>query len=129
MTMRNEDLKKTFTAGGSIARGRLVRFGIDERTVMQVAGPAEALIGVLCPDAPTGTATGRGADVVLTGVATVEFGGPVAARALLTSDAQGRAVAAAPLTGVNNRTIGIAMVAGAVGDFSAVCLAQSSIQG
>ena len=53
------------------------------------------------------------------GIAAIEFGGNVARGALLTADADGKAVTAAD----GNRVIGIAEVSGAAGDIGQVLLA------
>lgn len=127
MTMRNQGLVKTFNTGAAVARSRIVKFGADERTVVVGAAATDALIGV--SDDVAAPATGEVVDVVLSGVATVEYGGNVTVGALLTSDATGRAVVAAPAAGSNNRVIGVAMVAGVVGDLGAVLLSPASIQG
>ncbi|MCE2910381.1 MAG: DUF2190 domain-containing protein [Burkholderiaceae bacterium] len=127
MTMRNQGLVKTFNTGAAVARSRIVKFGADERTVVVGAASTDLLIGV--SDDVAAPATGDVVDVVLSGVATVEYGGTVAAGAYLTSDATGRAVAAAPGAGVNAAIIGIAMVAGVVGDLGAVLLSPGRIQG
>ena len=126
MTMRNQGLVKAFNAGAAISRNRIVKFGADERNVIQGAAATDALIGVSDNiDIPSGEVV----DVVLTGVATVMYGGTVTVGALLTSDSTGRAVVAAPAAGANNRIIGVAMVAGVVGDLGAVLLSPASLQG
>ncbi len=127
MTMRNQGLVKAFQSNAAMTRARIVRL-IDDRTAAQAAGPTEALVGVLDSSANV-PAAGRSADVILTGVATVEYGGTVTAGAFLTSDAQGRAVVAVPGAGVNNRVLGVAMVAGVLGDLGAVSISQGSVQG
>ncbi len=127
MTMRNQGLVKTFNTGAAVSARRIVAFGADERTVIQASAVTSTMFGV--SDDVAAPATGDVIDVVLTGVATVEYGGTVTVGALLTTDATGRAVAAAPGAGVNNRVIGIAMVAGAVGDLGAVRLQPGQIQG
>jgi hypothetical protein len=127
MTMRNQGLVKTFNTGAALAARRIVAFGADERTVIQASAVSSTMFGV-SDDVPA-PATGDVVDVVLTGVATVEYGGTVAVGALLTSDSTGRAVAAAPAAGVNNRVVGVAMVAGVVGDLGAVLLSPGQIQG
>ena len=126
MTMRNQGLIKTFNAGGAIARSLIVKFGADERTVVAGAAATDKLIGVADDVAAV---SGDPVDVVLSGVATVRYGGTVAFGDLLTSDASGQAVTAAPATGANNRIIGVAMVSGVSGDLGAVLISQTSLQG
>lgn len=129
MSMRNEGLTKTFQSGAAIVRARIVKFGADERTVVQAAGAAatEFMFGVA--DMIGAAAAAEPQDVILEGVATVEYGGTVAVGAMLTSDSVGRAVTAAPAAGTNNRVIGVAMVAGVVGDLGAVLISLGQVQG
>lgn len=129
MTARNEGLTKTFNSGAAIARSRIVKFGADERTVIQAAGAAstEFMFGVA--DNIGSAAAADVQDVILDGIATVEYGATVVVGAMLTSDSTGRAVTAAPATGVNNRVIGIAVVAGVVGDLGAVLISTGTVQG
>ncbi|EHN77499.1 hypothetical protein SMCF_2974, partial [Streptomyces coelicoflavus ZG0656] len=56
----------------------------------------------------------------------VEYGGPVTRGARLTSDAEGRAVAAAPAAGQTVEIIGRAMVSGVLGDFGKANLSRST---
>jgi hypothetical protein len=72
---------------------------------------------------------GEPVDVVMSGVATVEYGGNVTVGALLTANATGQAIAATAAAGSNVRVIGIAMVGGVSGDLGAVLLSPGSFQG
>ena len=74
-------------------------------------------------------AIGEPCDVHLYGVAEVEYGGNVARGDYLTSDATGRAIAAAPAAGVNAAIIGQALVSGVAGDIGVTVLHPSRIQG
>jgi hypothetical protein len=125
--MRNEMLSKSYTAEGVIGAYRLVKFGAADGGVLVAAAPADKIIGVngRMPFAAIGD---RG-DVVRMGIAEVEYGGAVAAGDLLTSDASGRAVVAAPAAGANNRIIGVAEVAGVLGDIGSLMLEPGSMQG
>jgi len=127
MTMRNQGLVKTFNSGAAIARSRIVQFGADERTVIQSSAATSSHIGVADDLAAPGA--GRLVDVVLQGVATVEYGGAVTRGALLTSDAVGRAIVATAAGGANVRIAGVAMVDGVLGDQGAVLLSAGSFQG
>jgi len=127
MTMRNQGLIKTFNTGAAIPRNRIVQFGADERTVILSAAAGNSHIGVT--DNIAAPATGDVVDVVLSGVATVEYGGSVTRGALLTADSVGRAIAAAAAAGTNVRIVGVAMVDGASGDLGAVMLSPGSFQG
>lgn len=127
MTMRNQDLVKTFFAEAAITRNRIVALGAADNAVVQSAAANASHIGV-CDDVGQPT-IGRSVDVILSGVATVEYGATVTRGALLTADAQGRAIPAAAAAGTNIRVIGVAMVGGVVGDLGAVMLSPGSFQG
>jgi len=127
MTMRNQGLIKTFNAGAAIPRNRIVQFGADERTVILSAAAGNSHIGVT--DNIAAAAAGDVVDVVLSDVATVEYGGSVTRGSLLTADSVGRAIAATAAAGTNVRIVGIAMVDGASGDLGAVMLSPGSFQG
>lgn len=125
MGMSNPGLIKAYKAGGSISKFRLVKLSADD-TVVAASAATDAVFGVLGElDADSGDRV----DVVLSGIAEVEFGGNVTRGALLTSDANGKAVAAAPAAGVNNRVIGVACESGVAGDIGSVLIAHSSFQG
>ena len=124
--MNSPDLIKTFVAEAAIVKHRLVVFGTSDANVVQASAATDALVGV----ADTLDAgAGERLDVVLTGVAEVEFGGTVSRGDLLTADVDGKAVVAAPAVGVNNRVAGVAMVSGVAGDVGAVLLMPTQIQG
>ncbi len=124
--MSNPELIKNFTAGGAIAAYRFVRLSAAD-TVVQAAAATEAIIGATMDVAP---ASGERTDVVVNGIALVEAGAAIALTALVTADASGRAVAAAPATGVNNRIAGIPLeTAAAAGDIIRVLLSPGSLQG
>lgn len=124
--MSNPTLIKTFAAGGAIAAYRIVRFSAAD-TVVQAAAVTEALAGVTTDVAPL---SGERTDVVMGGIALIEAGGAIALTNFVTSDATGRAVAAAPAAGVNNRIIGIPLEpAVAAGDIIRVMLSPGSLQG
>ncbi|MCZ8112804.1 MAG: DUF2190 family protein [Rubrivivax sp.] len=127
MTMRIQGLVKTFNSGAAIARSRIVQFGADERTVIQSSAATSSHIGVADDVATPGA--GEPVEVVMAGVATVEYGAAVTRGALLTSDASGRAIVAAAAAGANVRTVGVAMVDGVLGDLGAVRLHPGSFQG
>ncbi|MGK9234782.1 DUF2190 family protein [Inquilinus limosus] len=113
--MRNHGLVKTFVAAAAFAGYRIVKFGADD-TVALATAPADMAIGVV--DMLGASAPGISCDVVLTGIAEVEYGGPVTRGDDLTADAQGRAVVAA----AGNRVIGKAMATGVLGDIGSVLL-------
>jgi hypothetical protein len=125
MTARNAEFNKGFIAGGAIAAKRLVKFGAADNTVVQSAAVADFSIGV----SDLAAASAEHVTVVMGGIAIVEYGGAVTRGAILTTDATGKAVVAAPAAGVNNRTIGIAMVSGVSGDLGSVLLQPGTFQG
>ena len=124
--MSNPVLFKSFTAAAAIAAFRIVKLSAAE-TVTPAAAVGDSLLGVNSDVAP---ALGERCDVVLAGIAFVEAGAAVALGALVTSDAVGRGVTAAPAVGVNNRIIGVAVDAAvAAGDVIRVLLQQGTTQG
>jgi hypothetical protein len=124
--MSNPLLHKNFLAGGAIAAFRIVRFSAAD-TVVQASAVGDGLIGVN-DDAPA--LSGERCDVVMSGMCFVEAGAAFSAGARLTTDAQGRAVAAAPAAGVNNAIIGMAVDAAvAAGDIVRMMISQHSLQG
>jgi len=124
--MNNPLLIKNFKAGAALTKFRIVKFGADQNTVIAGAAVADALLGV---QDSLDVALGERVDVILSGVAEVEYGGAVTAGDLLTTDANGRAVPAAPAAGVNNRIIGVAMETGVLGDIGSVLIQPGRIQG
>lgn len=117
---------KNYTAGGAIAKYRIVKFSADG-SVVQGAAATDALIGVV--DIPGAAVSGNRVDVVRDDLTLVEYGDTVTRGDLLTSDANGKAVTAAPAAGVNNRIIGIAEVSGVAGDIVYLFVTAGSVQG
>lgn len=117
---------KNYLAGATINPYRIVKFSADG-TVIQGAAATDSLIGVV--DIPAIAAATNRVDVVRDGFCQIEYGGTVTRGDLLTSDSVGRAVTAAPATGVNNRTIGISEVSGVVGDIVYMQICCGSVQG
>lgn len=125
MTARNHEFNKGFVAGAAIAAKRIVKFGSADNAVVQAAAVADFSIGV----SDLAAASGEHVTVVMGGIAIVEYGGPITRGALVTTDADGKAVAAAPAAGANNRIVGVAMVSGVSGDLGSVLLQPGSVQG
>lgn len=123
---RTDGLIKSLLAGAAIAARHIVKFGADDDTVVTAAAATDAPIGVT---SEIDAALGEPCDVMLSGLAEVVYGGNVAGGDLLTSDANGAAVTAAPAAGVNNRVIGVAMASGVAGDIGLVLLQPGSVQG
>lgn len=126
MTMRNEGLAKTFYADAAITKHRIIAAGSADNYATPATAATSKSIGV--SDA-LGAAVGEPFDVILDGIATVEYGGTVTRGDLLTSDANGKAIVAAPAAGSNVRVIGVAMVSGVSGDLGAVNIQLGSMQG
>jgi hypothetical protein len=114
--MNHPGVTHNFVAGGAIGANRIVKFGSGDTTVLQATAATESLLGVTTEIAALIT---ERCDVILSGVAEVEYGGVVTRGARLTADADGKAVAAS----AGNRVIGIAMVSGVSGDIGSVLLA------
>ena len=124
--MSNVQLFKSYTAGAALAAYTLVKFSAAE-TVVAAAAVSDSIVGVSHDIA---AAIGEHVDMVHDGIAFVVAGAAVAQGELLTSDASGRVVTAAPAAGTNNRTIGIAIEAAtALGDVIRVLLSPGSFQG
>lgn len=124
--MRNEGLQKTLIAGAAVAKNRIVKFGTSDTAAIQAAAATDASIGV---SDNLGAASGEPFDVIIDGIALVEYGGNVTRGAVLTSDADGKAVTAAPTGGAEHRIIGIAMVSGVSGDIGSVRISPCTMHG
>ncbi|NUQ82943.1 MAG: DUF2190 family protein [Bacteroidetes bacterium] len=124
MANKNPLLIKTLTAAGTVNPYRIVKDGTG---MVQAAAATDKLFGVA--EGTKSVASGERIDVIVAGIAPVEYGGNVSIGDLLTSDANGKAVAAAPSAGSNNRIIGIAYEAGVSGDIGSVLISQGSVQG
>ncbi len=122
----NAELTKNYNAGGAIAARTLVKFGADSKTVVAAAAATDAIIGVSTDIAVVG---GEPSDVIHEGIALVKAGGAITRGQLLTSDANGQAVAAAPAAGANNRVVGVALQDAVAGDLLDVLIDLGSIQG
>lgn len=125
--MANPQLIKSFNAEAAVSPFRIVKVGAADGGVIQGAAASDVLLGV-SGEMGQSTVGGR-CDVVMDGIADVEYGGTVTRGARLTSDATGRAVAAAPAAGTNNGVIGIALVSGVVGDIGSALVSPSTLQG
>lgn len=123
---RTDGLIKGFKAGAAIAAHRFVKFGADDNTVVQAAAATDAIIGVSSELAVT---AGQPVDVHMSHLADVTYGGNVGRGALLTSDADGKAVAAAPGAGVNHRTGGLATRDGVANDVGTALVSPGQVQG
>lgn len=90
--MRNENFVKSYFADGVIAKFRAVKFGSDDNHAAQATARNSLLLGVNCSLAAA--AAEDPIDVVVGGIATVEYGGSVTRGNKLTADSNGKAIAA-----------------------------------
>lgn len=118
---------KTFTAEAAIAAFTIVKPGTSDGNMLAAAAVSDKLYGVSDPIGQS-TVGGR-VEVIIEGEADVLYGGTVTRGDLVTSDASGRAVTAAPGAGTNNRIIGVAKISGVVGDVGTILVAPSMMQG
>lgn len=123
----NNGLIKNYTAGGAISPCRIVKPHTADGQVVQAAAAADFLMGVSVEI--VSPASGERCDVVKFGIANVEFGGTVTRGGPVTSDANGKAVAAAPAAGSNVRIIGFAEISAVSGDIAPVLIGPSLMQG
>ena len=126
MTLRNQGLTKAFVGGAAISPNRFLKFGADDRTVIHAAAAGDSIIGV---SDDVGCASGERIDVIMSEIATVEYGGTVTRGGLLISDSTGRAIAASGIAGANVRTGGTALASAVVGDKGPVLISLGSFQG
>jgi hypothetical protein len=126
MGLLNPLFTKNFRTAAAIAPYRIVRQVTTDDQVQQTSAVGDFAIGVSTSIA---SPINDRCDVIMAGIAEVEYGGTVTRGALLTTDASGRAVVAAPAAGVNNRIIGFALESGVVGDIGSVFLSPGSVQG
>ncbi len=124
--MANPLFTKNFIAGAAIAKYRIIKFGADDDHVVQAAAANDSIIGV---SDSLGANTGERIDVIISGIAEIEFSANVNRGALITSDADGKALQCSPVAGANNRLIGIVMASAAPGDIAPVLLSLGSLQG
>lgn len=124
--MRVPNAILNYTAETALAKFRIVCFGATDGSVKQAAASTDLIIGVTEGFA---YAVGDRVDIVRSGPAEIEYGGAVTRGQPLTSDAVGRAVAAAPAAGNNVRIIGYAEVSGVLGDIGSVYVGAEMIQG
>jgi hypothetical protein len=124
--MNSPVLIKNFTAEADIAPYTIVKAGTAVGSVIPATTATESLMGVATM---VSADSGERVDIILMGVAEVLYGGNVSAGDYLTSDSNGKAVAAAPAAGTNNGIIGKAILAGVSGDVGSVLLLQTRIQG
>lgn len=119
-------LSKNFYADAVIGANLIVKHSAADDRVVQAAAATDKLIGISDNFAP---ALNERCDVIVHGIGDVICGGAVTRGDPITSDANGKAVTAAPAAGANNRTIGIAMASGVAGDIIPVLISPGMVQG
>lgn len=120
-------LEKSVKCTAALATAYLIaKFGADDDTLSQATASTEELVGVF---QHTTSATGDEVRVMLDGITRVALGGTVTRGNYITSDANGKAIAAAPGAGVNAYIIGKSLASGVAGDIIPVHLHQGRIQG
>jgi len=124
--MSNPNMIRNFKAEAAVAAFTIVKHGSADGQVVPSAAATDKLLGV---STDVAAAINERCDVILGGVADVLYGGNVTRGDILTADASGRAVTAAPAAGANNRVIGVAMVSGVLGDIGQVDINQGTMQG
>lgn len=125
--MSNRDIVKNYNSEGDILPCRLVKFGSNDYGVVQASASSDKIVGVSVPLITV--ASGDTVDVAQDGIADVQLGGTVTRGDLLTSDANGCAITAAPSAGTNARIIGMAQVSGVANDIIPVLVEIGSFQG
>lgn len=126
MAGRTDGLIKNFRATAAVAAFTIVKFGPSDIEATPAAAAADASIGV---SGEVAAAAGERFDVHMSDIADVRFGGVVTRGDPLTSDAQGRAVTAAPAAGANARIVGFALVSAVLGDIGPARIAPGLMQG
>lgn len=122
----NPLLTKTYDAEAAIAAYRIIKYGTADSDVLQGAAVTDFLMGV---SGKLSAEINERIDIYTHGLVEVEYGGNVTRGDPLTSDSVGRAIAAAPAAGVNNRIIGFAEVSGVSGDIGKTDISKGQIQG
>jgi hypothetical protein len=119
-------LGREYTAGANIARFRIVALSSAD-AVVQASLNTSPMIGASMDVAPL---AGERVTIIHQGIASIEAGGAIAVGGLVTSDAQGRAIASSLGAGVNARIVGLALEpAVAAGDIIRVLLNPGPVQG
>lgn len=116
--MANMLLAKNFAADVALPPFRLVKPGSADGRMALATAATDLIIGV---NMELAAAAGERIDVQLIGIACVEAGAAIPRGSLITADATGRAIVAAPAAGANvsvaGRTLEAATAAGDVINF------------
>ncbi len=117
---------KQYTAETAVGANLIVKPGSTDDYVVQAAAATNLLMGI---SGNIAAGAGERIDIIKRGIADVIYGGTITRGDPITSDANGKAVTAAPATGANVRIIGFAEVSGVSGDVGFVRISQGSLQG
>lgn len=117
---------KNYVSDAAIPKRRIVIYGAADGSVNLASAATQLFAGV--SELGCSAAADR-LDIIKSGIAHIEYGGTVTRGQALTSDATGRAVAAAPAAGANNQIIGFAEISGVVGDIGEVWISRGLLQG
>ncbi len=127
MMGQTSGIEKSVKCTAAIATAYLLaKFGADDDTLSQATASTEELVGVL---QHTTAAANDEVRVMLDGISRVVLGGTVTRGNYITSDANGKGVAAAPAAGVNAYVIGQALASGVAGDIIPMRIMPGRIQG
>jgi len=127
MIGQTSGIEKSVKCTAAIATAFLIgKFGADDDTFSQATAATEDLCGIF---QHTTVTAGDEVRVMLDGISRVVLGGTVARGGLLTSDANGKAVAIGAVAATNYASIGRAMASGVAGDIISVQLNFSRPQG
>ncbi|WP_375184039.1 capsid cement protein [Aquabacterium sp.] len=117
---------KSFIAQATVGAFLILKPGTADNTVVPAASATDLLIGT---SDSLDKATGEMVDMDVRPVPEVKLGAAVTRGALLTSNASGQAVTAAPAAGANVNVIGRALKSGAAGDVIPYVRGIGTVQG
>ena len=117
---------KQYIAESAVGANLIIKPGSTDDFVAQGAAATDLLMGV---SGNIPAAAGERIDIAQEVILDIVFGGTVTRGQPITSDASGRAVAAAPAAGSNVRIVGFAEVSGVLGDIGGVFLSPGIMQG
>lgn len=117
---------RSYKAEAAVEKFRIVKFGAADDQVVKGAAVGDNLIGI---SMEVDSAINEMCDVVKQGPAQVVCGGAVTRGDKLTTDANGKAVVAAPAAGVNNNIVGVADQSGVLDDIIRCTVGVGRIQG
>ncbi len=123
--MSNPLLIKNYDSATGIAKNRIVTvdYGATAPEVAQSEDQDGELLGVSLLDSVEGDRV----DIVIQGIADVEYGSSVTIGQLLTADADGKAIPVIPSALDDRRIIGLALAPGVAGDIGSMLISHSII--